>query len=813
MASNLMKSQSSAEPIEEQDDRLVVPEEVPVLPVRDMVLFPQAALQLTIGRESSIQLVNLLKDGNLLAVVAQKDSLIDSPGPDDLYSIGTVAAVHKVIRMPNQSLFIFVQGLHRIRISGYTQTKPFLKAKVSILEDIEPAKTPELEAIQRSVLETFQSIVSNSPNLSQELSIVALNIEHPGQLADFIAGVGFLTTADRQELLESLDVGRRLEILNRYLIKERQLLELRSKIQSEVQGQLTQTQREFYLREQMKAIQKELGEGDGTQREVEELRKEIAEAKMPEEVEKDALKELTRFSRMSPASAEYTMSRTYLDWLVTLPWSRSTQEPIHIPKARGILEADHFNLEQVKERILEYLAVLQRKPGMKGPILCFVGPPGVGKTSLGKSIARALGRSFVRLSLGGIHDEAEIRGHRRTYIGALPGQIIQGIRRAGTNDPVFMLDEVDKIGADFRGDPAAALLEALDPEQNFQFRDHYLDVPFNLSKVFFITTANILDPIPGALRDRMEVLELPGYTEEEKIQIAIQHVIPRQMEAHGIELGKHIQFTNEGLQEIIRHYTREAGVRNLERNIASICRKQVRHIAETGETLRVVDPNAVREELGAPEIVAEQEIAGRTERPGVAVGLAWTPNGGEILFVEANEMPGKRGLIMTGHLGQVMQESMQAALTWVRSNSGKWGLPPDYFENREIHLHVPAGAIPKDGPSAGVTMATALASLLTHRRVRPQVAMTGEITLSGLVLPVGGTKEKVLAAKRAGITEVLLPAQNEAHIRQHLKKEQLHGLTLHYVKTMDEVLELALGSRSMEDSSLALDELESAIIP
>jgi ATP-dependent Lon protease len=513
---------------------------------------------------------------------------------------------------------------------------------------------------------------------------------------------------------------------------------------------------------------------------------------MPEEVEREALKELQRFSRMSPAAAEYTTSRTYLEWLVSLPWSQSSNTLVDILKAQEILEADHYNLEKVKQRILEYLAVLQLKPGMKGPILCFVGPPGVGKTSLGKSIARALGRKFVRLSLGGIHDEAEIRGHRRTYIGALPGQIIQGIRRAETNDPVFMLDEVDKIGRDFRGDPAAALLEALDPEQNSRFRDNYLDVPFDLSKVLFLTTANVLDPIPEPLRDRMEILEIPGYTEEEKVQIAIRHVIPRQTEAHGIQLGENIEFTNDAIRDMIRYYTREAGLRNLERNIATICRKQARKIAEGGPKLLTVTPEVIRQNLGAPKVLAEAEISERTQKPGVAVGLAWTPAGGDVLFIEANQMPGKKGLIMTGHLGQVMQESMQAALTWARSHAESMGLPANYFDNREIHLHVPAGAIPKDGPSAGVTLVTAIVSMLTGRRVRPNVAMTGEITLSGLVLPVGGIKEKVLAAKRAGVTEVILPLQNKVHVEEDLKKAQLEGLTLHYAKSMEEVLDLAL---------------------
>ncbi|MBI3895456.1 MAG: endopeptidase La [Acidobacteria bacterium] len=793
--------------------RLVIPEEVPVLAVRDTVLFPHAVLPLTVGRESSVQLIQSLGEEKIIAVIAQKDGRTEQPRPEELYDVGTLALIHKVIRMPNESLFVFAEGIERIRAKSYTQVTPFLKANIEELPEPKSEPSPELEALQRNIVLTFQQIVSSSPGLSDELQTIVLNIEEPGRLADFVAGaLPFLTTTQRQELLEMLDVGKRLELLNRYLIKERQLAELRSKIESQVQDQLTQGQREFYLREQLKAIQKELGEAEEGQREVEELKKKIAEAKMPEEAEKEALKELQRFARMSPASAEYTVSRTYLDWLSTLPWSRFSEDQISIQKAQEILEADHYNLEKVKDRILEFLSILQLKPGLKGPILCFVGPPGVGKTSLGKSIARAMGRKFVRLSLGGMHDEAEIRGHRRTYIGALPGQIIQGIRRAGTNNPVFMLDEVDKIGRDFRGDPAAALLEALDPEQNFQFRDHYLDVPFDLSKVLFITTANVLDPVPDALRDRMEVLELPGYTEEEKIQIAFRHVIPRQVAEHGLRTEEHIQFTEEALREIIRHYTREAGLRNLERNIATICRKQARRLAG-GETQRlVVDRAIVRGDLGAPQILPETEVAERTEQPGVAVGLAWTPTGGDILFVEANQMPGRQALIMTGHLGQVMQESMQAALTWVRSNSQRWNLPPGYFENREIHLHVPAGAIPKDGPSAGVTMATALISLLTGRRVRPNVAMTGEITLSGLVLPVGGIKEKVLAAKRAGITEVILPQQNAAHAEEDLKKEQLEGLELRYVRTMDEVIELALESGRTQPMEKEPSEEKPAVI-
>jgi ATP-dependent Lon protease len=781
------------------------PKEVPVLPLRDTVLYPHAVLPLTIGRESSVELVQSLGEEKVIAVAAQRDSGQDNPRPSDLYEVGTLAIVHKVIRMPNQNLFIFAEGLRRVLLGPFTQQQPFLKAEIASLEETAPETTPELETLQRSVVAIFREVVAASPNLSDELQAMIQTIEEPGRVADFVAGaLSSLSTVQRQELLETLDAGKRLEMVNRYLIAERQMLELRSKIESQVQDQMAQGQREYYLREQMKAIQKELG-GEEEQREGEELKQKIAEAGMPEDVEKEALRELQRFSKMSPASAEYTMSRTYLDWLVSLPWSKRTEKPVHIHGAHAILEEDHYNLAKVKQRILEYLSVLQLKPEMKGPILCFVGPPGVGKTSLGKSIARALGRKFVRISLGGMHDEAEIRGHRRTYIGALPGQIIQGIRRAGTKDPVFMLDEVDKIGRDFRGDPAAALLEALDPEQNHQFHDHYLDVPFDLSQVLFLTTANVLDPIPDALRDRMEVLELPGYTEEEKVEIARRHVIPRQLAAHGLR-PENVEFSEEALQEMIRHYTREAGLRNLERDIAALCRKQARRIAEGGETRFAVDRQAVREALGAPRIMPETEVAERTEKPGVAVGLAWTPAGGDILFVEANQMPGKPGLIMTGHLGQVMQESMQAALTWVRSHAEAWNLPPDYFDHHEIHLHVPAGAIPKDGPSAGVTMATALVSLLRKRRVRPRLAMTGEITLTGLVLPVGGIKEKVLAAKRAGIAEIILPRQNAAHVEEDLKPGQLEGLTLHYVKTMDEVMALALAPEPAD--TLARAELE-----
>jgi ATP-dependent Lon protease len=579
--------------------------------------------------------------------------------------------------------------------------------------------------------------------------------------------------------------------LNRQLAREVEVLQLRSKIQSDVQDQVTQSQREYYLREQMKAIQKELGEAD-EQQEVEELRKKIEAAGMTEEARKEANRELGRLAKMSPAAADYHVTRTYLEWLVALPWNKISDTRVDISKAKQVLDDDHWDLEKVKERILDYLAVLQLKPQLKGPILCFVGPPGVGKTSLGKSIARSLDRKFVRMSLGGIHDEAEIRGHRRTYIGALPGQVIQGVRRAETRDPVFMLDEVDKIGRDFRGDPSSALLEVLDPEQNSHFRDNYLDVQFDLSRVLFICTANVLDTIPPPLLDRMELLELQGYSEEEKIQIAIRHLIPKQTEEHGIKTPEQIEFSPAALASMIRHYTREAGVRNLEREIATVCRKQARRIAEGKPEKLLLTADNLRDFLGIPRYRLETEIVERTREPGVMVGLAWTPTGGDVLYVEANAMKGSKGFTMTGHVGQVMQESMQAALAWVRSHAAEYNIDPEFFQSKDIHIHVPSGAIPKDGPSAGVTMVSALVSALTRRPSRQRLAMTGEITLSGQVLPVGGIKEKVLAAKRAGVLEVILPADNEPNVNEDLNPEMLEGLKLHYVKTIQEVVEKGL---------------------
>ncbi len=768
--------------------------ELPILPVRDTVLFPNAILPLTVGRESSLRLVNELKEEErFIGVVSQRDPRVDSPQPVDLFQIGTAAYIHKIIKLPNQSLFVFVEGLQRLAVQEIIQQEPYLRARVRQLADILPdEKTSDFEALVRSVMSLFQQVVQLSPTLSDDLQTVVMNIDDPGRLSDFIAAnLPSLSSTEKQELLESLELKVRLERLNRFLAREVEVLQLRTKIQSDVQDQVTQSQREYYLREQMKAIQKELGEAD-EQQEIEELRKKIEAAGMSEEARKEALRELSRLAKMSPAAADYHVTRTYLDWLVVLPWTKVSDARVDLRKAKEVLDADHYDLEKVKERILDYLAVLQLKPQLKGPILCFVGPPGVGKTSLGKSIARALDRKFVRMSLGGIHDEAEIRGHRRTYIGALPGQIIQGIRRAETRDPIFMLDEVDKIGRDFRGDPSSALLEVLDPEQNSHFRDNYLDVQFDLSKVLFICTSNMLDTIPPALLDRMEVLELQGYTEEEKIEIAFRHLIPKQTDEHGIKGPEQIEFTRDALRSVIRHYTREAGCRNVEREVATVCRKQARKIAEGSTEKLTVTPENVRDFLGIPRFRLETELVERTREPGVAVGLAWTPTGGDVLFVEANAMKGGKGFTMTGHVGQVMQESMQAALAWVRAHASDYGIDPDFFQSNDIHMHVPAGAIPKDGPSAGITMVTALISALTRRPLHERIAMTGEITLSGQVLPVGGIKEKVLAARRAGVREIFLPADNEPNVQEDLSVELLGDLKLHYVKSIREVEELAL---------------------
>lgn len=770
-----------------------IPEEVPILPLRDSVIFPTAVMPLTVGRESSVQLINDVQEGDgLLAVLTQREKSVDSPGPEDLYETGCVSVVHRVMRTPEGNLFVIVMAIARVRIREFTQFEPYLRARVEVLSDEDEDEADVgFQALRRSVVGQFERVVKISPQLPDDLQTFVINIEEAGRLADYIAtNLPNLSVQGKQLVLGLNSARERLEFLNTELAKELEVLELRTKIQSQVEEEVGKTQREYFLREQLRAIQKELGEADDTQREIEELREQIEKAGLPDEAKKEADRELKRLQRMSPAAADYTVTRTYLDWLVTLPWNVLTTEKVDIVKAKEILDRDHHDLEKIKERILEHLAVLELRPEGKAPILCFVGPPGVGKTSLGRSIAEAMGRKFIRFSLGGMRDEAEIRGHRRTYIGALPGQIIQSIRRAEARDPVMMLDEVDKLGSDFRGDPASALLEVLDPEQNFSFRDHYLDVPFDLSRVFFITTANVLDTVPSALRDRMEVIELQGYTEEEKIEIGRKYLAPRQREQNGLT-DSQITFTEGALGHIVRHYTREAGVRNLEREIGNICRKYARMVLEGKSPAVEVSPETVRELLGVEKYKIAEELEERVRRPGVAVGLAWTPVGGEILFVEATLAAGGRNLTMTGHLGDVMQESTKAALTWVRSMAPRLGLESDFFKERDVHIHVPSGAIPKDGPSAGVTMVTALVSALTGKPVRPRLAMTGEITLSGHVLPVGGIKEKVLAARRAGVQELILPKENEKNLREDVQAELLGSIRVHYVKTIEEVLLLA----------------------
>ncbi|HKT82055.1 MAG TPA: endopeptidase La [Vicinamibacterales bacterium] len=775
------------------DRPVSLPAELPILPLRDTVLFPNSFMPLAVARESSVRLIDdAITNGKLIAVFTQRDASVEEPADADLYRVGTATHIHKMFKLPDGSLRLIVQGLTRLTLEEVIETQPYLRARVSAApEGTKDDDRLEIDALARNIKTNFQQVVSLSPLLSDDLQTLASNITEPGRLADFIASsLSTISTPVKQEVLETLDIRARMDSLNRILIKELEVLELGSKIQSQVQSEVGKNQREYFLREQMKAIQKELGEGDDQTKEIEELAEKIETVGMPDSVKKEALRELDRLSKMPPAAAEYTVSRTYLDWLVALPWAKRADEVIDLPKTKSVLDADHSGLERAKDRILEYLAVRKLNPNVKGPILCFVGPPGVGKTSLARSIAESLGRKFVRVSLGGMRDEAEIRGHRRTYIGALPGQIIQGLRRAESKNPVFILDEIDKLGADFRGDPSSALLEVLDPEQNSTFRDHYLDVPFDLSEVLFITTANVLDPVPPALKDRMEVLEIAGYTEEEKLEIATAHLVDKQVKNHGLS-AESIRFTPDALRQVIRGYTREAGVRNLEREIGSICRKAARRRAEGDESLIEVTPDVVVEMLGAPKFL-EEEMEERTKEPGVAIGLAWTPAGGEVLFIEASRMAGSGSLTLTGQLGEVMKESARAALSWLRMHAREYGIDPDFFKNAEIHLHVPAGAIPKDGPSAGVTMATAIASQLTGRPVRGDIAMTGEITLSGRVLPIGGVKEKVLAARRVGITDVILPRQNAKNVNEDLTPELRKNMTIHLVSTIDEVLALAL---------------------
>jgi ATP-dependent Lon protease len=772
---------------------VAIPGELPILPLRDTVLFPNSFMPLAVARESSVRLIDeAISAGKLIGVFTQRDASVEEPQQADLYHVGTASHIHKMFKLPDGSLRLIVQGLARLTLDQVTETRPYLKARVTpAIEAVNDADHLEIDALLRNIKTNFQQVVSLSPLLSNDLQTLAANIAEPGRLADFIASsLTTIATSVKQEVLETLDIRARMDSLNRILIKELEVLELGSRIQSQVQSEVGKNQREYFLREQMKAIQKELGESDDQTKEVEELREKIDAAGLPEAVMKEAQRELDRLAKMPVAAAEYTVSRTYLDWLVTLPWQKRTDEVIDLPNTKAVLDADHSGLEKAKDRILEYLAVRKLNPQLKGPILCFVGPPGVGKTSLARSIAQALSRKFVRVSLGGMRDEAEIRGHRRTYIGALPGQIIQGLRRAESKNPVFILDEIDKLGSDFRGDPASALLEVLDPEQNSTFRDHYLDVPFDLSEVLFITTANVLDPIPPALRDRMEVLEIPGYTEEEKLAIARDHLVDKQVANHGLT-AEQLTITDAALRTVIRGYTREAGVRNLEREIGALCRKAARRRAEGDESPLVITPDGVAEMLGAPTFM-DEEMEERTKEPGVAIGLAWTPAGGDVLFIEASRMAGTGSLTLTGQLGEVMKESARAALSWFRAHAAAYGADPDFFKNAEVHLHVPSGAIPKDGPSAGVTIATALASEVTGRPVRGDIAMTGEITLSGRVLPVGGIKEKVLAARRAGLREVILPRQNEKNVKEDLTEELRRELTIHFVQSVDEVLLLAL---------------------
>jgi len=769
---------------------------VPILPLRDTAIFPHAILPLAVGRESTVRLLREnAESAEFIGVVTQRDATVEMPGAVDLYDVGTGVKIHKSVRMPDGSVRLVVQGLFRFRVLSVTQAVPYLRADIEVLSDVVNADEElEIDALTRNLHSVFSKVVELSPNLSDEVGSLAAATQGGSRLADFVAqNLPNLDTAARQAVLETVDVKKRLTLVHEALLREQEVLELGNKIESQVKDEVGKTQREYYLREQMKAIQKELGENDENTKEIEELRQKIEDAGMPEDAKKEALREVNRLSKIPPASAEYTVGRTYLDWIVRAPWSKRTEDVYDIPRAKEILEADHYDLEKVKDRILEFLAVLKMKPDIKGPILCFMGPPGVGKTSLGKSIAKALGRKFVRISLGGIRDEAEIRGHRRTYIGALPGQIIQSLCRAESRNPVFILDEIDKLGMDFRGDPSSALLEVLDPEQNHSFRDHYLDLAFDLSEVLFIATANIMDPVPPALRDRLEVIHLAGYTEEEKIQIAERHLIPRQLENHGLKPEVAPRFKREALSEIIRHYTKEAGLRNVERAIATICRKAVRKWAEGATEPVEVTAEALQEYLGAPTFLS-REISERVKVPGVAIGMAWTPAGGDILFVEASKVKGGKNLTLTGQLGDVMKESARAALTWVRAHGPQLGLEDDFYRRLDLHLHVPEGSIPKDGPSAGVTMVTALVSVLTGIPARHDVAMTGEITLTGHVLPIGGVKEKLLAAHRYGIKKVIIPKLNEKVVEEDLTQEIREQLDIQLVSSLDEVLGIVFPS-------------------
>jgi ATP-dependent Lon protease len=779
-------------------DEFDSPREIPLMPLRNTVLYPHQVIPLYIGRERSLRLLDeILPENKLIAVVAQKDIGTENPGENDLYTWGTLAQVLKIFDMPDKSKSAIVQGIERIQILNVIQETPFYKAVVRRVHEITYSNDIKTQALVTNLYNQFQTLVDKAQYLTNEHLDVVKVIREPGRLADKIVSVLNIQVSEKQSILEIPDVQKRLTAATILINKEIQRMDVGERIQSQVQDSINKNQREYFLREQLKAIRKELGEDD-TGMDTKELEEKIEKAGMPEEALKVARKELIRLERISPQSPEYTVSRTYLEWLVDLPWSASTDDQVDITKAEQILNEDHYGLEKIKERIIEYLAVRKLKQqkdpkaGVKGPILCFIGPPGVGKTSVGMSIARAMGRKFHRMSLGGIRDEAEIRGHRRTYIGALPGRIIQGIKKTGSNNPVFMLDEIDKLGADFRGDPSSALLEVLDPEQNFSFSDHYLEVPFDLRHVMFIATANWYDPIPEPLKDRMEILEFPGYTEPEKIHIAKSFLIPKQIKEHGLEQDD-IVFTNDGISTIIENFTRESGVRNLEREIANICRKVAREKVEKGPRKRRITSSMVTRYLGKKKYYSE--VAERMVKPGIAVGLAWTAVGGDILFIEATKMPGSGKLILTGKLGDVMQESAQAAMSFIRANADRFGINSNFNKEYDVHIHIPAGSIPKDGPSAGVTLMTAMVSVLSDRMVKDRYAMTGEITLRGHILPVGGIKEKVIAANRAGIRNVILPDKNKKDIDEDIPAEVKKEMTFHFVDDMLDVLDLALESK------------------
>jgi ATP-dependent Lon protease len=790
------------ETLSEQEDSAEEPVEnvMPILPLKETVVFPDSMIPLAIGQERSIRLVDeAVANDRPIALVTSRDGDDEAQSAEDLYSVGTAAAIHKMIRVPDGTLRILVQGLRRVRLTRVVQDDPYLVGEFEELPDV-ITREKEIAALSRNVEALFSRIIALVPYLPDELQLAATNAEDPSALANLIATTMRLKTSEKQELLEEADVEARLRELTVILNRELELLELGTKIQSQVHSEMEKSQREYFLRSQMKAIQEELGEGDEQQAEIAELRAQIEDANLPEEAEKQARRELDRLAKLPSAAAEYGVIRTYLEWILSVPWNQTTEDDLDLEKARAILDEDHYDLEKVKERIIEHLAVSKLKHDLSGPILCFVGPPGVGKTSLGQSIARALGRKFVRISVGGVRDEAEIRGHRRTYIGAMPGTIIRALRDAGTKNPVFMIDEIDKMGSDWRGDPSSAMLEVLDPAQNSSFRDHYLDLPFDLSRILFICTGNQLETIPPPLLDRMEVIRLSGYTEEEKLGIAKRYLVPKQLEAHGLT-GEQAKFTDNALRLVIREYTREAGVRNLDREIAALCRKSAAEIAG-GKRKRVrIDERRVRSWLGRARFSGE--VRRRTSDPGVATGLAVTPVGGDVLYIEATAMPGEGRLIVTGQLGEVMRESAQAALSWVRSHASDLGLEADWFEGKDVHIHVPAGAVPKDGPSAGIALATALASLALNRPVSEDVAMTGEITLTGQVLPVGGVREKVLAAQRAGVTTVVLPKENEGDL-DDLPREVRKSMNFVPADSIDEVIEAAFpGGRVLEFSSAA----------